>query len=356
MFKKANILMLVTLLVVMMSTTAFSGDTKVNGRLYAHWMLDKTDGADNANEFGIGRAYVTVKSKLSDYTSLRITTDVKETEIDGKTRYDVILKYGYFDWKPAFAKSALTVRFGLQPTPYIDMMNKVWGRRYLEKTVIDLNKFLTSSDLGVGAYVGLGEKGKFGEAGLVVFNGTSYSNLGEENKQKDFNFYTVLTPFVDNLDLKKSTIVGQYYYGFQNEMIPDSVEATDYKNQIFSVAGNLAYQQLFNLGGELNFVTTGNGFGAEDTKATGFSFFGTLYLEQLLVNSPAFRTLNLFGRIDLLDPDTDVDDNGETLSIFGVECAPVKGFAASVNYRHLNFDDENETAEKGLFFNTLFKF
>lgn len=354
MLKKTNLLIMVILLV--MSTTAFSADTKVNGRLYAHWMLDKTDGADNANEFGIGRAYVTVKSKLSDYTSLRITTDIKETEIDGKTRYDIILKYAYFDWKPAFGQGILKVRFGLQATPYIDMMNKVWSRRYLEKTVTDLNKYLTSSDLGVGAYVGLGEKGKYGTAGLIVFNGTSYSNLGEENKQKDFNFYTELTPFADNPDLKNSTIVGQYYYGFQNEMIPDSVEATDYKNQLFSIAGNLAYQSLINVGGELNFRTVGNGTGMEDTKESAFSFFGTLYLEQLLENTPALRTLNLFGRVDIVDPDTDVDENKENLAIFGVECTPVKGFKASVNYRKLSFDDTNETTEKGLYFNTLFKF
>jgi len=341
---------------LMMSSTAFSADTKVNGRLYAHWMLDKTEGANNANEFGIGRTYVTVTSKLSDYTSLRITTDIKETEIDGKTRYDIILKYGYFDWKPAFAQSILTVRFGLQPTPYIDMMNKIWGRRYLEKTVGDLNKYLTSSDLGLGAYVDLGEKGQYGTVGLIVLNGTSYSSLGEENKQKDFNFFTALTPFANNPDLKKSMIIGQYYYGFQNEMIPDSVEAADFKTQLFSVGGNLAYQNLINVGGEMNFLTSGNGIGLDDTKSSAISFFGTLYLEQLLANTPALRTLNLFGRVDIVDPDTDVGENKENLTIFGVECAPVKGFAASVNYRHLSFDDTNETTEKGLFFNTLFKF
>ena len=29
-----------------------AADTKVNGRLYTHWMMDMSDGAESYNEFG----------------------------------------------------------------------------------------------------------------------------------------------------------------------------------------------------------------------------------------------------------------------------------------------------------------
>ena len=81
----------IAMMVVFLLATAAGSDaaeTKVNGRLYAHWMMDLSDGADSYNEFGLSRAYVTVKSKLSDYTSVRITTDLRSADVDGKEVYN----------------------------------------------------------------------------------------------------------------------------------------------------------------------------------------------------------------------------------------------------------------------------
>ncbi len=90
---------------------ANSAETTVGGRIYAHWMMDMTDGADSYNDFGLSRVYIDVKSKLSDYTSARATADIRET--DGFDGYNIILKYGFLDWKPKFANKVMTFRFGL---------------------------------------------------------------------------------------------------------------------------------------------------------------------------------------------------------------------------------------------------
>ena len=187
---------LIILIVASFSSTSFAADTKVNGRLYADWTLNTTDGADSYNAFSVSRAYVTVKSKLSDYTSVRVTTDIRS--IDGFDGYNIILKYGYLDYKPKFGNGNFKFRFGLQPTPYIDQMNKFWGRRYLSKTTGDLNKFLTTSDLGAGFIFNLGEKGKVGSVQVNVFNGSSYSHTTDENKNKDISGFIQLKPFVNN--------------------------------------------------------------------------------------------------------------------------------------------------------------
>jgi len=357
---KKTAIALVLLSLAALSNMARAADTKVHGRVYSNWMLDQTEGSDDANEFGISRAYVTVKSKLSDYTSVRITTDLKVID----DRYDIILKYAYLDWKPAFAEGRLKVRFGLQPTLYIDNMNKLWGRRYLAKTVGDARKFLTSSDMGVGAHLGLGQKSKYGFVSLTVFNGTSYSHVGEVNKQKDFNAVAVLSPLTDNDQLKKSKLIAQFYSGTQNEETGEvmidtnlvNVATSDWKRQIVSVGGLLAYNGTVDAGFDANFTTMGEGYDEEEVKMSGISFFGTLYLDALAQNTPALRTLNLFGRVDIYDPNTDMDDDGETEIIAGIECSPVKGVKASVNYRTTSFQDDTEETEKALYLNTLVKF
>ncbi len=354
-----RVAMVMLLMAVMISGSLRAAETSVHGRLYTHWEYDMTDGADGMNDFGLGRAYVTVKSKLSDYTSVRITSDLRESTIDdnGKlqTRYYVIIKYGYLDWKPAFAKKALTLRVGLQPTPYIDFQNKLWGRRYLAKTVGDVNKFLTTSDPGVSAYLALGEKGKMGSLALAVLNGTSYSNLGDLNKQKDINLFAQLMPLTGSEDLKKSAVVAQYYKGIQNMSFDSTMDAGDYKNDILSVGALLAYRGLFHVGADLNWHTEGQGAGADEIKESGASLHGTLFLGEFIKDSEALRTLNLFGRYDTFDPNTDAEDDKEKLLIVGVECNPTKGFKASVNVRSTGFDDDS-TTEKQLFVNTLFKF
>lgn len=325
---KRIINVLTFMLVFSMISSAFAADTKVKGRLYANWNMDLTDGAESANSSNIKRAYVTVKSKLSNYTSVRITTDIKETSaFDG---YSIILKYGYIDWKPGFGHGNLKARFGLQPTLFIDNMNKLWGRRYLEKTIGDKNSFLTTSDLGLSAIVNLGKKGKTGYVALQILNGTKYSNVEELNKNKDFGFFTLLKPFANNENLKRSRLLGQAYFGTQNVSLMPTVDTTingvdmessQFKHQIISFGGLLGYSNKLDIGFDANFMTNGTGYndttGAalDDLKSSGISLFGTLYFEGLTESDSFARTLNLFGRFDILDENTDIDNDGESLFI-----------------------------------------
>jgi len=344
------------LVVFAMATTAsvFAADTKVNGRLYAHWMMDLSDGADSFNDFGLSRAYVTVKSKLSDYTSVRITTDIRETgSFDG---YTIILKYAYIDWKPAFGRGVAALRLGLQPTHYIDNMNSLWGRRYLEKTVGDLHSFLTTADLGAGLTINLGDEGRFGNIAGNIWNGTSYTDVEELNTNKDLSGFLILTPLAENDDLKRTALVGQVYFGTQNTEIGIDETASDWDRLLLSFGGMLGYRNTLDLGADVNLYSQGQGPDTEDLKESGFSFFAAIYLEDVVADESPLRTLNFFGRMDMYDPNTDVDDNGNTLFIGGIECVPVKGFRASVNLRTVSYQAEGADSETYLFLNTLFKF
>ena len=334
-----------------------SDDTKISGRLFSYWGMDLTDGSASANEFGLGRAYLTVKSQLSEFTSLRITTDLRQAEdADGNTQNNIILKYGYIDWKPAFANNSLKIRFGLQPTPYISYQNQLWGRRYLSKTVADLNKYLTTSDLGLSVNIALGNDGKLGQITAALFNGTSYKALGEKNSQKDFNAYGRLNPFRENDDLKRTAILAQFYWGTQNIIISNLVEASDYKRQLISVGGLLAYRNSFDIGMDLNWYTLGQGPFANDFSQSGLSVHGTLYFMDMADKNSLLHTLNIFARIDLNDPNTNLANDGNNFLIAGIEIVPTKGFKTSLNIRSRSFEDALSITEKELFVNSLFKF
>jgi hypothetical protein len=350
------ILAILTAVGAMVAPMPRAAETEVHGRIYGNWMLNKTKGFDNANTFGIGRSYFTANSRISDHTSGRITMDLKETDFGGKTRYEMILKYAYFDWKPEFTDGRAAFRFGLVPQQYIALQEDLWGRRYLEKTTSDLYGAVTSSDLGANVIVHLGQDRKLATVIGAVLNGTSYSDLVEVNKQKDFNVVAEVTPLKDNEDFKRTTLIGQYYYGVQNVPIAGDTAGSDFKHQLASIGGLLAYRNILDAGADLDFLSMGQGPGNADIKSQAMTFYGTLYLEGIAENAPGLKTLNVFGRVDMVDPNTDVSDDGNTYVILGFECSPVKGFKASLNYRSRSYQDDTKETDKSVNFNTLYRF
>ncbi len=342
--------------------------TTVKGRMYSYGMVDFSDANSNQSEFALSRAYVTLKSKLNKSTSIRITSDFKS--IDDK--YNIILKYAYLDWKPTFTAGRAKLRFGLQATQYIDHMNKLWGRRYLDKTVSDGRKFLTSSDLGVSTIVGFGPKSKYGFVSLALLNGTSYSDVHELNNSKDINLVSLVKPLHQSKAFSKSTLLMQFYSGTQNKSLDDlmsidttatpldttitAVNSSDWKRQIVSVGGLLAWKSIADLGFDMNYITVGEGAGQDAVKKRGISLFATLYMKKLIEQANFMSTLNFFGRVDFYDPNTVNDNDRETYSIIGIESVPMKGFKVALNYRMTNYQDSTRDSKSKIYVNTLFKF
>lgn len=342
--------------------------TSVNGKVYSHSLMDLSDKDGSYSEFALSRAYVTLRSSITSDASLRITSDFKT--YDGK--YDIILKYAHFDWKPAFAKGYWTMRVGLQPTMYIDYMNKLWGRRYLEKTIGDKKKFLTSSDLGFSTVLGFGPKSDYGFVNLAILNGTSYTGVTEENSAKDLNLVALVKPFKNVPILSKSVLMSQFYTGTQNHSLDDistidssgspwdttvtTVSSSDWKRQIVSVGGLFAFKKTFDLGFDLNFTTVGKGHDHDAVNKRGLSFFGSFYLYDIAHNAPFWKSINFFGRIDSYNPDTDVSGNGQNSFYVGVETVPYKGLHFSLNFRTTSYEDENVKSDKVFGLNTQFKF
>jgi hypothetical protein len=372
--KKVCLSLVMAMLVATASVHA--AETSIKGTIYANWMMNQTNGYDNYHTFTVERAYFGAESKLSDYTFARITFDIRPekfstpaTQIidsDGDTvnvpamtaysGYPIILKYAYADWKVKPVAKYFRVRLGLQPTMYLNYMDGMWGRRYIEKNITDLNSWTSTSDLGVSFNFTLGPQGNLGEAGMSLLNGTKYSDFTDKNKNKDVNLYGKVTPFYNSGDFNQVALYAQAYLGTQNKTIGASDEASDWVNQIVSVGGKLAYRKTADLCFDANFRTLGQGAGKDEVKASGLSFWGDLYLNPLVPSSSLVKTLVLFGRADVYDPNTNADNDGNTLLIAGVECAPIKGVKASLDLRTKQYQKAGSDREQYLYLNTEFKF
>jgi hypothetical protein len=347
-------------------SNAIAAETKVEGRIYSSWwmyMNDSTFVEDETavdqkgfNQFSLDRSYITLKSKLTDYTSVTITSDLRS--VSGYDGYTMVLKYGYANIKMPF-KTPLSLSLGLQPTRFLDYNDgQIWGRRYLEKTVGDRTEIWTTADLGATIDYAFGPAGTQGSIGLSIWNGTKYSKLTENNKNKDFNFYAAYKPLINNPNFDRTILVGSIYIGTQNVVIDTSMEAGDYNRQIISLAGKVNYGSYVDLGGEFWSNTLGQGPDADDLKQSAISFHTALYAKPFVSETSPLRTLNLLFRYDMFDPNTDSDagENNQNMMLVGVECTPVKGINASLNYRSYGYENSDLDSQNYLYFNSEFKF
>lgn len=339
------ILGLILVLIGFHSSSVFAAKTKVSGRIYAFYSNDLTQNGHGKgfNKFDLSRAYITLKSKLSKEVSVRITADV--AKMDGSAR-EVYLKYAYLDWKIAKLIPYSTVRFGLQQTGWIDYMNKVWGRRYVAKTLMDEYKALPSADYGL-SYIVKFPKG-YGHGSVQVLQGPGYKGT-EENRYKDFSAFVFFRPLMQVPDLAASMVGGYYYKGFSNE--PD-ITSDNKKDRVAGLV-SLAYGGIFRISGEYFMSRDRTNSGdTEDLEKDGISVYG--HVKFPTATSPFLRKMALVGRYDLYDKDKNKEDNEKEYLIAGVEWEIVEGFNLMPNFQREKV--KNEDAEEMFVLNALFKF
>ncbi|UCC78492.1 MAG: hypothetical protein JSW64_09410 [Candidatus Zixiibacteriota bacterium] len=358
--------------VFLFSVAGAEKEVMFGGELFSSWYYDMSDSLtdfgnrsyvrfDNYNRFQVTRAYLTGKAKLSDRTYGRISSDVNPS-------YNYIrLKYGYVGW--AFLRSEkldLGANMGLVENPYIYNMDEIWGRRYISMTPGEMSwnqdapGMQSSADFGLSFWGKFGEDGKVGKAFISFFNGPGYTETDENNPTKDVDFTIFLNPLNAQPGLEESKIGFQFSTGKVNAYNDSSDIEDYYKMSILSFMGDLRYRKLFNIGLEYNGYTspyildvlnTGLYYfdfdDSSDVKVSSLSIFGALWFGELMPDSRALQTLDLFFRYVMLDPDTDDhDDIGypspagtepyevkATQMIIGLECAPVEGFKSSLNFQ-----------------------
>ena len=257
----------------------------VGGVVYAQFaaQLDSAPPGTNSN-FDITRAYLNVIGRFADGILTRVTGDVYQNA-DGSRAYR--LKYAFVNWTPS--GSALTYRFGLMTTPWIDWEEALWDYRMQGTVAVDRNKYMSSSDFGAGVDGNINSETVDFQAS--VFDGNNYS--GAQGDQHKAYAARVSVRVLGTDDA--SRVGGLRLTGYAQFGEPTS------GGERSRFIGMLSFRsKMLTLVGEYVAATdstTGYPAGAKaEAKSTIISAYGVLHIP----DSP----VGIIGRVDIVDPNT----------------------------------------------------
>ena len=257
---------------------------------------------DNSSSFEINRAYLTYETVLADDLKIKLQTDVGRQKNDSDNQHlFVYLKNAKLDWK----RSMSTWTFGLQGMNVFKIQEGNWGYRSIEKSAMDLNKWSSSADLGIGWYYKLGSKL---QGSLLITNGTGYKKP-ENDKYKLFS----LQLFTGEKKLKQS---GFNAGGIATFTRYDADSVTVGTRSIIGLFGGLATEKL-RVGGEFDYQYDS----AVSENFAIISAYGNLKLNE---------TNAMFLRFDL----TKEGNQSEKYIIFGCSANPSKNIKIMPNLRY----------------------
>jgi len=280
-------------------TFVFAYNGSITGVTYFDYTRE-----NDASAFNFNRQYFSYSIDMSNDAKFKVVFDVgrtnKATDELGNniedTRLVTFLKKAQLDHKCEWGMTNL----GLIGTNTYGIQEKNWGYRFIEKSALDKNKFVSTADLGVGVSMNF----------LNNFNvGIQYLN-GEGYKSPEINYIQKINLNVNygetNLSKNSGANLGVVY---SSELTEDSPLT------LFSLYGGFAFRGI-RFGTELDI---------SDEKA-----LTSVYLNYL-VN----RKVSIFSRYDVLEEDSDKDK----FFISGLVYNCGSGILISPNIRKSNKDE-----------------
>lgn len=268
-----------------------SSPVSVGGVVFAQYAGQL--GAGTNSNFDVTRALVNILGKFSDGIATRLAGDVYQTA-DGSHTYR--LKYAFLNWTPS--GSALTYRFGLLTTPWIDWEEALWDYRMQGPTALDRNHYLSPADFGVGVDGTINHEMVNFQVSAV--DGAGYgAKPGDQHKAYAGRVSLRLLPTDDSgraggLRLTGYAQLGAPTGGGTRQRL---LGMASYRSKALVLAGEYA-------------ATTDSAVGTAKLNGTVVSVYGTFRLP----SSPA----SIIARVDLVDPNTGVASDKTTDLIAGV--------------------------------------
>ena len=296
--------------------------------VFYEFSYNTEDGLIKSNEFEFHRIYFTYEHRFSDELNYKFQVDAGRT--DGG-RLAVFIKNAKVDWNTDFGKIVI----GMQGMNVFKVHEENWGYRFLEMSPMDLNKWASSADLGIGYYNTFAGNIHFS---TLITNGPGYKNA-ENDKYKKIS--THITYGEDRIDKKDGFNVGGLFvyepFSFEKDSVTKSLEP----RMIYGAYGGYA----------------GYGFrgGVEfDQRFTGGSDL-TERIISAYANYKITAMMEIFARFDNLDPNTGMKKDGSNLIIGGLNFTPVKGLSIAPNVRVTTYQDSRIDTETIYRLNFQFK-
>lgn len=295
-------------------------DGRISGYLFGDYFYemsnpDAATDALNRNGFQFRRAYFTYDRDLSEKFTTRFRLEMNSPAFGNNAQLVPYIKHAYLNWRNIFAGSNLL--FGLCQTPTFAESEGVWGYRAIERTIMDLRQVAGSADMGLAL------QGKLGDSGILNYqlmfaNGAGVRGETDKNKRiylsvpLKFQSAYFIVPYIDHEggDDGRDKNAIALFAGLQKPGFHGGVEVFR-KNSNNALANN------------------------NDRTESGVSIFGAV---------KAAEKVKLFGRFDIYDPNTDLDDDGNTLIIAGLDFAADNNVNVMPNFRIENYQQAGAEA------------
>ena len=270
----------------------------------------------NSSNFDVTRAYVNVIGRFSGGFMTRVTADVSHgTGTDGSDAYR--LKYAFVNWTPE--GSALTYRFGLITTPFIDWEEQLWDYRMQGSVAVDRNSFMTSSDFGAGIDGNINKEMLDFQASVV--NGTGYgATPGDMHKMYAARVSVRLLESDDASRVGGLRLTGYAQGGnrLKGGTSTRFIGEASYRSKNILLAGEYV-------------ATNDSAVGAAPVKGKVISVYGWFGIP----NTP----VRIVARYDNLDPNTSAANDQQTRIIGGISYQLSANVRAMADVDHLSFEN-----------------
>jgi hypothetical protein len=312
----------------------------VGGTIYAHFLYQLKDSANHVNNFDIARAYINVNGKFAYGIGARVTPDIFRSA-DGALSYR--LKYAYASWTPK-EKSAVTFLLGMMNTPFVGWEEQLWDYRMQGTVAMDRTLYMSSADFGAGF------EGNWGYDKLNVhvglYNGENYNRAPGDKRKDLMSRVSVRLLGTD----EGGRTGGLRLTGYAQLGAPNGggtrqryIGMLSYRSKVLTLAAELATTK----DSVVPAVTTPPTPATPERSGRVISAFGVLRVPNSKVQ--------IIGRVDSHDPNTDADNDRQTRIIAGVAYHMSSNLRVLLDLDHLSYQGTPTPAQEAVRSQALFQ-
>ena len=319
---------LILAIVVSFSSIAISQEGKPFVKVFANY---NSSMEEDYAEFEIKRTYLGYSYRFTDDFSAKVTLDVGKNS--GGSEYTAFLKIASLNWK---ASDQLSIDLGMIGAKNFKFMEKAWGKRYIEKSALDKNKWASAADAGIS--------GTFRVSDMIsldaqILNGEGYKSTQSDGLFRtgagatiDLNDKISARVFIDKLPTTDTLVVYP---------MPDGLTDVVHTAEQTITSAALVYTQGdYNIGIEKSIMENEMNANNEGLKREIVSMYGsmdvgkfTIFLRRDILSSNIddmdWEGSNLYWAMDSASELIQVGDG--VFQLIGVEREITKGLKMSIN-------------------------
>ncbi len=295
---------------------------------------------NNTNTFDFRRVYLGYDYNISEKFSTELILSYEGQVLSDNTR-SIFLKSANLRWKKVFPGTDLII--GQSATPaFSNTIEKFWGYRSIEKTILDMRGAVASNDLGIAIQTKFISNDKT-EVGLhlMVGNGTAQKIETDRFKRVYGGLYALL--------LNKKMLVEFYGDYNRDQLDPFHKSRMTMKGAIAYTSDRItAGIEVFNQAQENYIVNADSLTAAKRDTGNGSAFGACVFLRGTIIKDK----LAVFARYDMYNPDSGFNadkyyfagssPNTESFLVAGVDYTPVKNVHLMPNIWYNSYSNRSK--------------